>query len=442
MKSFAKKDFLEGKARIGVWGAGFIGGTTAMAYASEGVKVICYDINPNVALDINRGVLGVTNLEYWFGATMKEFIDGGLIRATSDWEEMRADDIKAHFIAVPTEREGAPWDDAILDVLGKLGDCAGDLVIIESTLTPGRIDRMLTDGLNIGVAPRRDWFHSPDKNLKNLPRVFAGVSPQTTEMMREVLSIVCDNLLAASDHRVAELVKSVENALLHVPAVLATQLVHAYPDIDIDEVLSLAATHWRIPKYYPSFGTGGYCIPLSSKYVLLGSSRPESLSILKSAVEFDAAEPYYVAERAIRESQGDKTLVMGISYKGDLKVHELSPAIKIIERLVSSGRRIFVNDPYYSEEEISRLFNGKVTPYDIKAGLDGFDSIVIVTDHKMYGRIPLRRLTGELKEGCAVFDNYGIWKKFKKPLENTGVRYYKVGQRGYVDDGVRSGACL
>ena len=52
-------------------------------------------------------------------------------------------------------------------------------MIIESTLTPKQVDDVvlkiikskglrLDEEIMIGVAPRRDWFHSPEKNVKNL----------------------------------------------------------------------------------------------------------------------------------------------------------------------------------------------------------------------------------------------------------------------------------
>jgi nucleotide sugar dehydrogenase len=425
-----KEDLLNGKKRIGVWGAGYIGGTTAMAFASEGVKVMCYDISKEAVAGIMRGQLAVANLEYWFGATMKEFVDKGLVEATNDWELMKDEDIVVHFIAVPTEKDGEPWDDAILDVIDKLKKINPPLVIIESTLTPGRLDTFDIGDLRIGVAPRRDWFHSPEQNLKNLHRVYAGMDKEISEEMYDVLSIVCDHLLCASSYKVAELVKSVENSLLHVPAVYATQLAHAYPDLDIGEVLNLASTHWRIPRYYPSMGTGGYCIPLSSKYVLYGADDPDRLSILKATLDSDKEEPYFVANIVAKRVNGDVG-VMGICYKGDLKVHMLSPALPIIRRLKETdGINVYVNDPYYTEEELKGLVG--VECFDYMKDLGRFDALIVVTDHKVYKRMPRELLLSQLKEGVLIYDNYGIWKRHASSFNERGIRYYKIGDPGWT----------
>ena len=70
-----REELLLGKRRIGVWGAGFIGASTAMSFASEGVRVLCHDISEHKISELQKGRLGVTNLELWFGATMDEFVN-------------------------------------------------------------------------------------------------------------------------------------------------------------------------------------------------------------------------------------------------------------------------------------------------------------------------------------------------------------------------------
>jgi nucleotide sugar dehydrogenase len=425
-----RDQLLRGERGVAVWGAGFVGGTTAMAFAAEGVPVVLTDVNPDAVGEINRGRLPVTNLEYWFGATMAEFVSQGLVRATTDWRELADPSLAAHFVAVPTEREGRPWLGALEDVLGKLKTIRPGLVVVESTLVPGALDALDLGDLPVGVAPRRDWFHSPDKNLKNLPRVYAGSTPEIGETMRQVLSIVCDRLLRASSRRVAELVKCVENSLLHVPAVLATQLARAYPDLDVGEVLDLAATHWRIPRYYPSLGTGGYCIPVSSKYVKLGATEPQHLTILDAAIESDASEPYTVVRRLL-ERGCRRFGVMGVSYKGDLKVHVLSPSVAIQKFLAARPDvDLRAHDPYYTREEIQRLTTAGWM--ELPDGLRDREAVIVVTDHKAYARMPLAVLLDALKPDATIIDNYGIWKKYREPLRASGRRYFKIGDPGWT----------
>ena len=72
--------------------------------------------------------------------------------------------------------------------------------------------------------------------------------------------------------------KSVENAFRQMDITLANQLSLAYPKENIREVLKLVGTKWNVNTYFPGFGTGGYCIPLSSQYVLNQVKKKSSLT--------------------------------------------------------------------------------------------------------------------------------------------------------------------
>ncbi|UCD03059.1 MAG: hypothetical protein JSV63_00270, partial [Candidatus Aenigmatarchaeota archaeon] len=339
---------------------------------------------------------------------------------------------------------GEHYDDLLVDVLKKLALLMNarhekpPVVIVESTLTPGRSDEIVLPilkeaGIEIGkdmlygVAPRRDWFVSPEKSLKRLPRVFGGTNRDTTELMREALSVVCDNLVPAPDHKHAEMVKSIENAYRHMEITLANQLSLAYPDVNMTEVLRLVGTKWNIGTYHPSFGTGGYCIPLSSQYVLLGARHPEKITILKETIDADRKQPEIVAESL--NKRGFKNVgILGLAYKGDIKVDILSPTIKLAKRLKELGIDVKVNDPYYTKDEIARITGTEA--FDFPAGLAEFDALLIVADHQQYKFTTHNSILDSLKKCKLILDNTEVWKdiNFKK----KGIEYHISGDAGWI----------
>lgn len=332
-----------------MWGTGYIGFSTMANFASEGVSCLGTDVSEKIVSTINSGKTPVPNMEYWLGFNPKYLVDSGMMAATVDWQKALGSEFAVHMIAIPTEKEDNPWDGALEDVMTKIAKQIAKsdnspLVIIESTLTPNKTDNLVIpilekEGLHpgkdifLGVAPRRDWFISPEKNLRTLPRIVGGTTPETTNLMIEVLSVVCDKLVPAPDHRHAEIVKSIENAYRHMEITLANQLSLAYPSLNMIEVLRLVGTKWNVNVYHPSFGSGGYCIPLSSKYVLEGAEKPEHLTLLKNTVSTDSNLPSIVADR-IADRGFRNVGILGLSYKGDLKVHVLSPALRIAKRLM------------------------------------------------------------------------------------------------------------
>jgi len=440
-----KKSLQEGDKKIGVWGTGYIGFSSMANFAVGGVKTIGTDVSKEIVDKINNGEVPISNLEYWLGFDVKPLVESELIKATTDWKELISNDVAAHLIAIPTEKDGKPWDVALIDVINKITDLkeldmkSSPLIIIESTLTPNRTDDVVIPILEekglevgkdilVGVAPRRDWFISPEKNLKTLPRVIGGTTPETTELMREVLSIVCDNLVPAPDHRHAEMVKSIENAYRHMEITLANQLSLAYPGINMREVLRLVGTKWNIGTYHPSFGTGGYCIPLASQYVLLGARHPERLTLLHSTINTDQSLPYIVADSIVKRG-AKKVGILGLAYKGDLKVHTLSPTIKLVERLKEKGVDVKVNDPYYSYEEIHRIVS--VGSFDFPSGLKEFDTILIVADHREYRSIPDKDITDNLKNCRLILDNVDIWGDIEF---GHHIEYHVAGDKGWLTE--------
>jgi nucleotide sugar dehydrogenase len=435
---------LRGERMLGVWGTGYIGYSTLANFAANGVKCLGTDTDPSIVQAVNDGRIPIPGMEYWLGFNPKRLVEHGMIRATPNWSELLRNEIAVHMVAIPTEKEDRPWDGALRDVTEKIAKVKSEsndppIMIIESTLTPNKTDQLVIPTLEsaglkvgrdilVGVAPRRDWFISPEKNLKNLPRVVGGTTPDTTKLMIDVLSIVCDRLIAARDHRHAEMVKSIENAYRHVEITLANQLSLAYPHVDMTEVLKMVGTKWNIGTYHPSFGTGGYCIPLSSQYLLSGTLHPEELSILKATIDTDSQLPQRVAD-SLAERGAQRVAILGLSYKGDLKVHVLSPTLAMAKRLKDKKVQVEIHDPYYSAEEIARI--AAVDTFEFPDGLSEFDTVVITAGHQIYRAIPESTLLRNLSNCRLILDNIEeTWRKFD--FRQLGIQYFVAGEREWL----------
>lgn len=439
-----RRQLLSGRYKVAVWGTGYIGFSTMANLAAAGVSCVGTDISDTMVNTINEGRIPVPNMEYWLGFDTKYLVDSKLIRATTNWKQVLTDNFPVHMISIPTEKGEKPWDGALQDVITKIASNYKSLprptiVIIESTLTPNKTDTLVIPifkkhgvevgkDIMLGVAPRRDWFISPEKNLKTLPRIAAGTTPESTREIISILSIICDHLIPAPDHKHAEIVKSVENAFRHVEITLANQLSLAYPNLNITEVLRLVGTKWNVGTFHPSFGTGGYCIPLSSKYVLEGAEDPENLTILQDTIRSDEKLPVLLADRVVKNGFSNVG-ILGLSYKGDLKVHILSPTLRISKRLMELGVKVKVNDPYYTKDEIKKITGAE--NFQFPDGLSEFDCILIVAGHRAYKAISESQLKQHLTNCRLVIDNLEeTWKEFD--WESIGVKYLIAGGKNWL----------
>jgi len=438
-----KEELKTGKKKVGVWGLGYIGFSSIAHFAKEGINCIGTDIIPKRIEAVNQGITTIKNLDYWLGFDTKPLAKDGIKKATSNWEELIAEDVAVHLITIPTEMDGRPYHEILIDVIKKLCKYKNvktnypPLIIVESTLTPTVADEIVVplferNGLKVGkdillgIAPRRDWFTSADKGLRQLPRVVGGTTEETTQLMAEVLSIICDNIIKAPDHKHAAIVKSIENAYRQLDITFANQLSLAYPDVDMVKVLKMVGTKWNVQTYHPSFGTGGYCIPLAPQYVLEGAKFPEKLTLLKESLKTDFSQPQVVAESIIKRG-AKKVALLGIAYTGDIRVETLSPAIPIAKILKEKGIDIKVNDPYFSEEEIKEFTGCEILEFP--EGLSDRDTIIIASPHMKYKYTNTQNILKNLGNAKLILDNMGIWNDIKFPEK---IEYHEAGDVGWL----------
>lgn len=408
-----------------VWGLGHIGGSTYDALFTAGLEVFGVDPNSD---QIDKHLSN--------GAKASHL-------ATSI-SLLAEDSFDVHFVAVSTELNGQPWHEPVKMVTEAIAEQipidqsnSPPLIVFESTLTPGTAERVvmpiLTNaGLEIdedvllAVAPRRDWFSGPDKTLRTLDRVFGCAGPRSSAAARVALSIVSDSLHEASTLRNAELTKVVENLYRQVEISLANELALAFPDDDIVEVLWLAGTKWNIHEYHPSFGLGGYCIPLAGLYLLESVGPENDLAITKSAMAVDTVVTETVGLVA---AANEPVLILGLAYRGDVPVVSHSPTITIAKHLRRQEIEHSIYDPHFTAEVIER-HTGSSATRSLEAALAHARTILVTADHAAFREDEEIRSLLEQERGqtVRVLDNHGSLSDLSWP---PNVSYKRVGSKAW-----------
>lgn len=455
-------------------GGGYVGLSGSVYFALGGVRVKLFDPMKRVTDLINEGKSHVPSLGEFIGFDFKTLVDAGMLVAINDFEAVK--DKSIHLIAVPTEKDAEPYMDIVLSVSEKLIKhhaakrdehpelaCQPLVLIIESTLQPGTastIVRMFHDnGFTVGssahfiAAPRRDWFVNSKMNVKHCTRVIGGWTPTCSFIGKEILGRCSDDIRVASAFEVAEMVKSLENSLLHIPVTYAMQVAHAYPDVDVDEVLALAGTHWRLPTYTIGAGVAGYCVPLGTKYIMGGAKKDRQPEIGKDALFFDQKFwRSHLAELLMQRTPKGGTIgILGVSYKRDFKVNALSPAIGVIEAIRNRNRtlpkneqfKVWAYDPFYTDQELMQflgddvLSTGSFYPPDLSPNAEPYhyainqtDAMLIVCNHSDFDDVT--KFMIQMKKGMFILDGAHGWRDFQKLLEQTGFDYRRIGQRGWT----------
>ncbi len=424
---------------ITYWAGGYVGLTGAVTFAREGVNVTIYDPDQSVVNAINDGQPKAGEFLAYLGLVVQDCLDAKRLHATSDIAEALSNDI--HILAVPSEKDGEPYDAIVrsmLDTLVAHTMFGGQpqVILVESTITPGLIDTwrkenyavdtLLKPGrLFLAVCPRRDWFADAAKNLESLPRVVGGVDPQSTARAVEILSIVSKNILP-TDYRTAELTKPLENALLHLPVMLCHEMALAYPDRDVAQAIELASSHWRFASMGPLYigcGSGGRCVPLGPRYLQHGTLN--TITLATESLRVDADMRVAVTDWIGRLSKHQKsTVVCGIGYRPNFKDAGLSPGLDVARSLVKRGEAVSVCDPMWTFGEIEQLFD--VHPV---ANPQGAEVVLLATPHKQFAE--WIKDDTMWHAGQVLIDAQGAWKQHRERFGLRGVKYVRIGEPGW-----------
>jgi nucleotide sugar dehydrogenase len=171
--------------------------------------------------------------------------------------------------------------------------------------------------------------------------------------------------------------------------------------IDIMTVLEAAKTKYNFQIHYPGPGVGGPCLPVNSyQYLNTAKEFGVPLKLVETARKINENMPSHVIKLLINafEEQnkplsGSTILLLGVSYKPDVKDIQISPAENIIEKLKQLNVNIKIYDPYFKSENI---FEIDTEPNLIDA-LPNCDGIILITSHKEFHNIDPKFLKSKLK---------------------------------------------
>lgn len=391
------------EAKVGVVGLGYVGLPLAVEKANAGYETIGFDVQDSKVNMVNNGENYIGDV---VDTELKELVEGGKLRATTDFSFIK--DVDTVCICVPTPLDLYKQPD-LSYVVNSTKDVAkylhrGMLVILESTTYPGTTEEVLKpileeSGLTCGVdfflafSPERVDPGNKQYNTKNTPKVVGGCTEECTE----VAAALYENVLEGEIHRVsspavAEMEKILENTFRNINIGLANEMAILCNRMGIDvwEVIDAAKTKpYGFMPFYPGPGLGGHCIPLDPFYLEWKAKEYDyhtklietSGIINDSMADFVLENVMKILNKHKKPLNGSKVLVMGLAYKNDIDDYRESPSFKVIELLEKNGAEVIVNDPYCPE---AKYKNKKYYSVDWKEVIDESDIVVITTNHSCY----------------------------------------------------------
>jgi UDP-N-acetyl-D-glucosamine dehydrogenase len=418
-----KNKILKKSARISVIGLGYVGLPLAVSFAKAGFHVCGIDTDSDRVKKVNKAVKYVTDVS---SQELISLLRKGRLKATTDFRILKISDIIIICVPTPLKRKYQPDISFILNAVKKICQylTKGQLVILESTTYPGTTEEVILPLLEKKeFSCGKDFYlvFSPERidpgnkvfNINRIPKVIGGVTKNSASLAGLLYRTIIKKLVIVSSSRTAETVKLLENTfrivnigLINEMAMMAEKL-----KINIWEVIDAAKTKpFGFMPFYPGPGVGGHCIPKDPLYLYWKAKKFGFDSrFIKLASQLNSSMPRYVVNRLkgiLRKTNKPLNkvtiLVMGVTYKNDVKDLRKSPSIDIIEELLKKQAKVSYFDPY-----IPYLKLGKINLKSIKltkTALRKFDCVIIATDHKC---INYKNI---LENSKAIFDARGVFK--------------------------------
>ncbi len=413
-------------AVIGVVGLGYVGLPLAVAFGKAGFKVVGFDVVQDKVEAINHSQSYIADVEKM---SLQSLVAGGLLQATLD--QKRISDIDVICICVPTPLTKTK-DPDLSYVIRETEIISshlrrGQLVILESTTYPGTTREVvlpileksgLKEGLDFFLAfsPERIDPGSKKFSIKNTPKVVGGIESRSTELAMLLYQNVSDKVIPVSSPEVAELTKIFENTFRIVNIALVNELTTLCEKMGISvwEVIDTASTKpFGYMPFFPGPGTGGHCIPLDP-YYLANKAREYDFHtrFIELAAEINERMPNYVITRLMESRnvrgeslKGAQVIILGITYKKDVKDIRESPALKIFQSLIQKGVNVSYNDPFFPKIQIGhQIYESQPLTDEL---LQNVDCVLITTDHTSYDYKYI------ISKAKFVFDTRGVTRNYK-----------------------------
>ncbi len=411
------------QARIAVLGLGYVGLPLAVSFAKKGFQVLGLDKDADRVMKVVAGESYILDIPQ---SLLTGVVSSGHLDATTDFSRLGAMDVVIICVPTPLKRKYTPDISFIIKAVRELARHVkpGTLVVLESTTYPGTTRELIKPELEkSGLAAGRDLFlaFSPERidpgntsfDVTRIPKVVGGLDEAATRLTMLLYRTIIKSVYPVSSPEAAEMTKLLENSfrIINIGWINEVAMMCETLGIDVWEVIEAAKTKpFGFMPFYPGLGVGGHCIPEDPLYLYWKAKRYGFDSrYIKLSADTNARMPAYVVgrvERLMRDRgrplSKSRILVVGVTYKKDVKDLRKSPALKLIALLEEKAGAVDYHDPLIPYLEIFNIHQ-KTSVALTPARIRGYDCVVIATDHSSvdYARL--------LRSARCIFDTRNVY---------------------------------
>jgi len=435
---------------MAVVGAGYVGMVQAICLCDLGHSVVLIenDADRHRMLDVQN--LSPVN-EPGVNEGLRRYRDS-LLTVSSKLGDVGGCSIVFLCVGTPARRDGlldvSQLETAVQQIADLLAQGTSQrnlTLVVKSTVPVGTCRRLRDRVLAAGVdSSRFAVIDNPEflregsgiADFKNPDRIVIGVDPETHHSPQALIDLYSSNSdhfqVAVMSWESAELVKLASNAFLASKISFANMIADLCEQVGADatDVLNAVGADKRIGAQFlrPGIGWGGGCLPKDLDtliHELRLNDVPTGLLDGVRTVNRERPSKFVQTVKTILGTLKDKRIaVWGLSYKGGTGDLRESPALSVVNALLSAGADVCAyDDPMPLMANVPNL---ELASDGIDA-LRGAAALCILNDNPQFAELLWSPACKEIMRSTLVFDGRNLYNPHE--IARFGYTYVGVGSR-------------
>lgn len=435
--------------RISVFGAGYVGLTTAACLASLGHRVVCADVDRAKLEQLRRGEVGV------FEPGLSELVAQGLAAGRLTFVQGAAESVNGPdgpaevvFLCVPTPMGVGGVADltAVESVIEEVTPllAPGCVVVNKSTVpvgTTARVGELIGRG-DVAVASNPEFLRegSAVEDFLNPDRIVVGSDAQDAAERVAALYARLGAPTVLTDAASAEMVKYAANCFL----AMKLSYVNAVAELcerlgaDVTDVTEGMGYDRRIGQSFlaPGPGWGGSCLPKDTQALLqVADAADFEFRLLRATIETNIRQRQRMVDKVRLAVTGKKSGslsrvrigLLGLTFKAGTDDVRDSPAIAVAALLRQAGAELTAYDPRLGPDSTSVNLAGATVVDDPVLAAKDAEALVVLTEWPEFRNLDWARLAAAVARPIIV-DTRNLLDP--DVLARAGFTWVGLGRRG------------
>lgn len=426
--------------KIAVIGTGYVGLVSGVCFAHDGHEVTCVDNDANKIASLLKSIAPI--YEPGLEQLLQECQRKGHLDFTTDLSQaLDGADIAIIAVGTPTNPHTDKVDMSYVETVAaqiKQVVKKDIIVIMKSTVPVGtcsKLQQFFADASHhCQVISNPEFLREGHaiEDFMNPERIVIG-SDRSVEDVTNLLyaqHIKRQIPILYSNYPTAELIKYASNVALSAKIALINEIATLCEKVggNITELVHAVGMDSRIGNKFlnPGPGFGGSCFPKDTKALLqVANDSGFDATLLKAITISNHQQINQIVTNAKRlVAEQDKIIaILGVTYKANTDDVRSSPAIAIIDQLLSDGYKIKIYDPK-GLEGAREIWQDQIDYCDtMEHAVEGASLALVLTEWEEFKQLNFDQLI-KIMSSPTIYDTRNIVDFTAAP---RSLSYYRLG---------------